>query len=147
MASDFYFESLEARVLDCIRVKSIVSSANLVNSIHSLPPTLSGSRGASKPGFVESRHLQDHWKTMESSLGGGTRKVECSRKGKISYHGFKTSITYMFHRRRKIAINSNTLITATSPSDPVEMALVVRFRASVTILRDSQHVTDVVAVS
>ena len=74
--------------------------------------------------------------------------MECSRKGKIPYHRFKSSITYMFHRRRKIAINSNTLITATSPSDPVETAaLVVRFRASVTILRDSQRVTDVVAAS
>lgn len=85
---------------------------------------------------------------MEGSLGGGTGKVECSRKGKISYHRFKTWFTDMFHRRRKIAINSNTPITATSPSDPVEMAaLVVRFRASVTILRDSQHVIDVAAAS
>jgi hypothetical protein len=54
----------------------------------------------------------------------------------------------MSHRKKKIAINSNILTTATNLSGPAEMAaLVARFRVSVITLRASQHVTDVEAAS
>jgi len=100
--------------------------------------------GLSNPDI--SKIIGRQWKALSDEE---REKWNALAKVRHPYPNWNMSIAYhIFYRKRKTAINSNTLTTATSPSGPAGMAaLVAPFRASVTILRDSQHVTDVVAAS